>query len=66
MAEEKRGEFPYVWTWGPGPVGRLIGRKGMRCRVLARGAQNSCLLEFEDGFKTVTSRNGIRKAKERA
>jgi hypothetical protein len=26
---------------------------------------NSCMLEFEDGFRTVTSRNAIRKANPR-
>lgn len=49
-------EFPYIWFW------RRLGRKGQRCRVLARGAMNSALLEFEDGYQVVTSRNGIRRA----
>lgn len=37
-------------------------RKGERCRVVARGSMNSALLEFSDGYRTVTSRNGLRKA----
>jgi hypothetical protein len=54
-------DYPYVWAWGAGKVGRLPGRKGQHCRVLARGSRNSCLIEFEDGFRAVTSRNGIRR-----
>lgn len=34
---------------------------GLRCFVLARGTMNSCLLQFEDGRKLITSRNSIRK-----
>ena len=34
---------------------------GIRCRVLARGMMNSILVEFEDGFKVVTSRYAARK-----
>lgn len=41
---------------------RPMDRKGQRCRVLARGKMNSALLEFEDGFRVVTSRNGLRRA----
>lgn len=40
---------------------RMPERKGQRCRVLARGAMNSCLVEFEDGYRVVTSRNYVRK-----
>lgn len=36
-------------------------RHGQRCRVLARGKMNSCLLEFVDGYRVITSRNFIRK-----
>jgi hypothetical protein len=31
------------------------------CRVLARGKKNSILVEFEDGFQTLTSRHYVRK-----
>jgi len=54
-------EFPYRWAWGAGKIGRMPGRKGQRCRVLARGTRNSCLIEFEDGAQFVTSRNGLRR-----
>lgn len=30
------------------------------CRVVARGAMNSVLIEFEDGIKVVTSRYATR------
>lgn len=42
---------------------RLPERFGERCRVLARGKKNSCLVEFADGYKVVTSRNYVRKVK---
>jgi hypothetical protein len=45
----------YVYRWN------RCGRKGQRCRVLARGSLNSCLLEFEDGWRMVTSRNALRR-----
>lgn len=47
----------YVFRWN------RLGRKGQTCRLIARGAMNSCLLEFEDGWRMVTSRNAIMKAK---
>jgi hypothetical protein len=53
--------FPYVWAWRVRPVGE--DRKGQRCRVLVRGAMNSALVEFEDGVRYVTSRNGLRRKK---
>lgn len=34
---------------------------GKRCRVVARGAMNSCLVEFEDGTRHVVSRYAVRK-----
>lgn len=54
--------FDYVYSWGP----RLMGfnRKGQFCRVLARGAMNSALIEFEDGFQAVVSRNALRRRRE--
>lgn len=50
-------EYPYVYYWN------RQGRKGQLCRVTARGKMNSCCVEFEDGYKMITSRNAIRKAK---
>lgn len=48
----------YVWRVRT----RFPERFGQRCRVLVRGALNSALVEFEDGFRVVTSRNYLRKA----
>lgn len=45
----------YEYRWN------RMERKGHICRVLARGKMNSCLVEFSDGFKAVTSRNALRK-----
>lgn len=40
---------------------RLPERFGQACYVLARGKMNSCLVESDDGYKVITSRNYIRK-----
>lgn len=64
--------FPYTWswrwrTWDLGVRVRVpwfgdgVDRKGLRCRVVARGSMNSALVEFEDGWRVVTSRGGLRK-----
>jgi hypothetical protein len=55
--------FPYVWAWRQS-AHRAFDRcrKGERCRVVCRGTMNSALVEFEDGYRVVTSRNGIRLA----
>ena len=54
-------EFPYYYAWN------RMGRKGQRCAVLVRAkAMNSCLVQFEDGFGAITSRNAIRKIKQPA
>lgn len=52
--------FDRIWFWR-----KWLGqRKGMRCRVVARGAMNSALVEFEDGYRVITSRYALRKAAE--
>jgi len=54
--------FPYSWAWAKWPTDTC--RKGQFCRVVVRSRRmNSCLLEFEDGYRVVTSRNGLRKRK---
>ena len=30
-------------------------------RVVVRGKMNNCLVQFEDGYQTVTSRNYLRR-----
>jgi len=52
----------HVWFW----KSRLPERKGAPCRILARGKMNSILVEFEDGYKTVTSRFAVRLLTQRA
>jgi len=49
--------FDHVWFWRS----RLPERKGQRCRVLVRGRMNNVLVEFEDGYKVVTSRYAVRR-----
>ena len=49
--------FPYVYFW------HRMDRKGQLCRVICRGKMNSCLVEFLDGYKAVTSRNALRKVR---
>lgn len=39
----------------------LPERIGEPCRLLARGKMNSCLVEFSDGTRVVTSRWSVRK-----
>ena len=51
--------FPYAWYWRRW----LPERKGQRCRVLARGAMGSILVEFEDGFRAVTSTWAVRRVR---
>ncbi len=52
-------EYPYYWRVKT----RLPKRKGLSCKVLSRGKMNSALIQFEDGYKVVTSRNYYRKRK---
>lgn len=61
-SQQRKGEgmFNLVWRWRKW----LPNRKGQRCRMLARGTKNSCLIEFEaDGFRVITSRYAVRKIK---
>uniref|UniRef100_A0A6H1ZCP7 Uncharacterized protein n=1 Tax=viral metagenome TaxID=1070528 RepID=A0A6H1ZCP7_9ZZZZ len=36
-------------------------RFGEPCRVLAGGRNGSILIEFEDGYRMVTTRHGVRR-----
>ena len=51
--------YPYVWTGKR----RLPERRGQFFRVTARGTLNSCMAEFPDGERYVTSRNALRRRK---
>lgn len=50
--------YDRVWWWRE----NLPHRKGWPCRVIARGALNSALIEFLDGDRHVVSRFAFRKA----
>ena len=54
-----KNEFDHIWFWKT----KLPERKGEKCRVLVRGRMNSILVEFEDGYKVVTSRYAVREIK---
>lgn len=51
--------FTHIWYWKK----RLPDRKGQSCRVVTTGKLNSALVEFEDGFRVITSRWAVRKKK---
>jgi hypothetical protein len=55
------GEAPYIWYWRKKPEGQ--DRKGAPCRVLARGKMNSIMVEFEDGYRVITSRYAVRRSR---
>lgn len=66
-------DYPYVWHWrtcqDPNkPPGKRMphvyaNRCGQRLRVIARStSMNSALVEFEDGHRSVISRNALQKA----
>lgn len=57
MADRVPLTFPYIYRWD------RQGRKGQRCRVVARAkVMNSICIEFTDGYQMITSGNAIRKA----
>ena len=53
-------DFGLIYTWGNNPKRAVM--KGRRCRVIARGAKNSCLIEFENGQREIVSRYAVRPA----
>lgn len=48
--------YPYLYYW------HRQNRKGQRCAITARGKMNSIRVEFEDGYRMITSGNAIRRA----
>lgn len=56
VAERK---VTHRWYWKR----YLPERNGQLCRVLAVGRMNSALVEFEDGYRVITSRYAVRKIK---
>lgn len=57
MTDRPAARQLYRWFWRA----RLPDRHGQTFHVLARGKLNSCLVEFADGFRVITSRNALRK-----
>lgn len=55
-------DYPYIYDWRA-RYPRVLDRRGQRCRVLVRGKMNSAMVEFEDGYRAVISRNALRRAK---
>jgi hypothetical protein len=50
--------YDHIWRWRS----RLPARKGQACRVVARGALGSVMVEFADGFRVITSRYAVRRS----
>jgi len=55
----------YRWAWGKWPRDTWeepngVSRKGQVCTLLVVGSKN-VLVEFDDGYRIVTSRRGLRK-----
>ena len=49
-------EYNYYWFW----KAKLPERNKEKCRVMSRGKMNSILIEFQDGYKVITSRYAVR------
>lgn len=52
--------YPYRYAWRANGKYKNLFRQ--RCRVLARGALNSALVEFRNGNREIVSRNALRIA----
>jgi len=48
----------YFYAWGNNEKRKAL--KGRKCKVLARLARNSALVEFTNGQREVISRNALR------
>lgn len=54
----RESEFDHYYAWGNNET--RAERKGQACRIVAEGAKNTVLIEFEDGKKMTTSRRAVR------
>jgi hypothetical protein len=56
--------MPNRWThryhWGNTP--ERARRKGQLCRIISRGARQSILVEFDDGYRMITSMRAVRRS----
>jgi len=48
-------DFPYIYRWPQFP-----SRSGQHCRIVVCGTMYTCLVEFADGFRMITSVNLLR------
>lgn len=49
----------YIYTWGNNEKRKKL--KGRKCKLLARLALNSAIVQFENGQREVVSRSALRK-----
>lgn len=50
-------KWTHRWFWKKW----MPERRGQLCRVLRVGKMNSCLVQFQDGFKVIAIRYAVRK-----
>jgi hypothetical protein len=53
--------YKYYYAWRNNPKRETMYRRA--CRVIARGAMNSCMIEFENGQVEIVSRNAVKVRK---
>lgn len=56
LLEHPAKDWPYRWHWKK----VLPERRGLPCKVTARGKMNSVRVEFPDGYVVITSRFAVR------
>lgn len=57
----KEHDFPYRFYWKNDAKRACLF--GKRCRIVSEGSRlRSILIEFEDGYRMVTSQRAIRRA----
>lgn len=53
--------YPYRYAWKNNTKRATLYKRA--CRVVARLARNSCIVEFVNGQRECVSRNALRRAK---
>jgi hypothetical protein len=53
--------YKYYYAWKNNSKRETMYKRA--CRVIARGAMNSCMVEFEDGQREIVSRNAVKVRK---
>jgi hypothetical protein len=60
MSDRLPSASTYVYAWGNNPKRATL--KGRKCRLVASGTFNSCLVEFVDnGQREVVSRRALQR-----